>query len=1821
MNRFRVVIGLFLLSFFLPASFAADLCSNTAPPGSSFAAVNDVLYITSIGQPVTKAVLENDIIPSPSTTTIQGTSSAGSGTVAVNGQSITYTPMALAQDAFTYTITDSTRPGEPSEATVQVLLENGIQIVAEVHGGDYLFDAIPTEANGIRSYTWDYGDGSPVFVAGPRAFHQYHAQGTYTVHVRADYYSGNAAEGTYIAHVVFQQNLEWTLTVDGLGAGVNIDYNSLRSFPGGPEAAQVHVKFGDNRSDCLYTCGTWGFISCYPYCQPYGEAYYRSGTYPVRVSVRDGDGIEHLFAKVATAVNAPPHPAFTFARNDPGVRAYTFDPSTSTDDFDIHADPPFAPGPYEWDFGDGMTGVTSGPTTITHLFPNVGQYTVTLRLTDPGGEVGYVSQVVNVVNAPPVPKIRVNCKLFDCTFGVEGSVDDGDNIQTWEWNFGDRTNNTGALVTKHYLAEGCYSVTLKETDAEGASATVSQTVPVGPPVFTKVGDGVVDTHIQSYFADNKWSTPNGNLNGILEPGETAVVEPQWSTTASANPVSVLSRNWTSTDWNYANPRFKDFVSAYDLATGTSDCWSAGKCYVVEIQSNAASRNANQLHNDVSFEETYLSSGAPTPGSPITIHVGKSFNDVPVNFWAYGSIESILHAGVAGACNGLNFCPQTTLTRAQIAPWLVAAKRGASFNPPACVTAPYTDVPCTHPQAAWIAQLKADGVTANTATFSPDAALTRGDLSVFVLKAANGASYQPPACHFDFGDAPCPQHPLASWISDIKARGISNGCGVSEFCPDRTVDRAQAASFITRAFGIAIDKNECADLQAYDVVQGYAPAPPLVSLTFTPSPVVVGNTAVGTLTLGLATEHGVTIPLTNDTPAALTVPANVFVAPGERVVTFIVTPANVSVRTATHITATYLNTTKTTQLDVCTPPPAISVQPGSTIIYSGQSANLAVTASGGGSLNYGWYQGTPPSIALPIGTNSNSVTVTPTVTTSYWVNVSNACSSTASNAATVTVCNYPVIQTQPQSDIIVSGTSGTLNVVAGGSGPFTYQWYEGASGNTTLPVAGATSSTFTSPALTANKTYWVRVTSSCNGTASVNSSAATLTTVTQITRRQLAATGVQSLTSVTTNWTRPTQPGSLLVAVLSATHTATPVGTFTTPLGWQLAVGYEWNNIKNAIYYYPNNPGGRTTETFAASPSFRDQTLQLFEYVGAVAASPLDRTAFDGHGTVENGTVSTGTTITTSQPKELLFSALGVNAVTTISNPSDSFVEAQEQVAGYTLTAAVHERIVSAAGAFSHTASAGASAQWLGLIATFKSIDPAAACTTAPSISAQPQSPTVTSGQSATLSVTAGGGGTLVYQWYQGTAPSTTTPVGTNSTTFTTPALSATTSYWVRISNACGVTNSATATVTVCNPAAITAQPTSRTVNANQSTTITVTASGSTPLTYQWYQGAAPTTTTPVGTNSNSLAVTPAVTTNYWVKVSNTCSNANSTTATVTVCTPVGIGTQPLSQSITSGATATLSVTASGSGPFTYQWYEGASGTTTTPVGTNSSTFTTPALTVTKSYWVRVTSSCNGTTSVNSNAATVTVTSSTQIARRQTAANSANSMTSVTTTWAQPTQGGSLLVAVISASNNAYPVAVFTPPAGWQLAVTYEWNNVKSSIYYYPNNPGGRTSETFTTSSFRDQILELAEYTGIATTSPLERTAFDGQASVLNGTIASGNTTTYQSKELLVSGFAVYGQTGFSAPDNGFTEIQDRQIGLNLSAAMHDRIVSATGNYGHNVSVGANTQWVGVLATFRSADTSVALAPSPATQFAQATKPPAADPAHASDDVPATAFEK
>ena len=77
----------------------------------------------------------------------------------------------------------------------------------------------------------------------------------------------------------------------------------------------------------------------------------------------------------------------------------------------------------------------------------------------------------------------------------------------------------------------------------------------------------------------------------------------------------------------------------------------------------------------------------------------------------------------------------------------------------------------------------------------------------------------------------------------------------------------------------------------------------------------------------------------------------------------------------------------------------------------------------------------------------------------------------------------------------------------------------------------------------------------------------------------------------------------------------------------------------------------------------------------------------------------------------------------------------------------------------------------------------------------PQSQTIKRGSRATLRVKSEASGGSTYQWFNGVAPMTGSPVaGATSAEFTTPVVNDIQQYWVRVSNACGTADAGTATI-------------------------------------------------------------------------------------------------------------------------------------------------------------------------------------------------------------------------------------------------------------------------------------------------------------------------------------------------------------------------------------------------------------------------------------------
>ena len=91
---------------------------------------------------------------------------------------------------------------------------------------------------------------------------------------------------------------------------------------------------------------------------------------------------------------------------------------------------------------------------------------------------------------------------------------------------------------------------------------------------------------------------------------------------------------------------------------------------------------------------------------------------------------------------------------------------------------------------------------NGSAFCPNAAVTRAQMAVFLLKTEHGSAWAPPAASGDFPDVPV-SNPFAPWVEALKDEGVTAGCGGGLYCPGQATRRGQMAVFLSKTFGLEL----------------------------------------------------------------------------------------------------------------------------------------------------------------------------------------------------------------------------------------------------------------------------------------------------------------------------------------------------------------------------------------------------------------------------------------------------------------------------------------------------------------------------------------------------------------------------------------------------------------------------------------------------------------------------------------------------------------------------------------------------------------------------------------------------------------------------------------------------------------------------------------------------------------------------------------------------------------------------------------------------------------------------------------------------------
>jgi hypothetical protein len=180
-----------------------------------------------------------------------------------------------------------------------------------------------------------------------------------------------------------------------------------------------------------------------------------------------------------------------------------------------------------------------------------------------------------------------------------------------------------------------------------------------------------------------------------------------------------------------------------------------------------------------------------------------YEDVPSTDGFFNFINVSSQWQVMKGCSATpaRFCPGDFVTRSAMAVFVIRSIYGDTFayNP----VPYFADVPPADPNFTYIQKLRELGITAGctATTFCSDRSITRGEVAVFVvrakLKALLGDTFTFPATAY-FTDVPTTDS-WFSYVQKLRELGITSGCSATEFCRDRTLTRGEMSVFLVRAF--------------------------------------------------------------------------------------------------------------------------------------------------------------------------------------------------------------------------------------------------------------------------------------------------------------------------------------------------------------------------------------------------------------------------------------------------------------------------------------------------------------------------------------------------------------------------------------------------------------------------------------------------------------------------------------------------------------------------------------------------------------------------------------------------------------------------------------------------------------------------------------------------------------------------------------------------------------------------------------------------------------------------------------------------------------
>jgi len=216
----------------------------------------------------------------------------------------------------------------------------------------------------ITSYTWDFGDGNITKISNSLIYHHYEIPGAYNI-ILTVVDSGGLKNATSKEITITKPPLAaFTYSPLHPRAGQTIVFNASESKPNGGYIASYFWDFGDNVTETISD----------PIITHVYDAF---GSYSVTLTITDSEG-ETATAIRRITVIAPPKANFFFEPLQPHVcDIITFNASSSVPNGGFIVE-------FRWNFGDGSE-VEFGM-IVQHKYVKMGEYTVSLNVTDSEGE-------------------------------------------------------------------------------------------------------------------------------------------------------------------------------------------------------------------------------------------------------------------------------------------------------------------------------------------------------------------------------------------------------------------------------------------------------------------------------------------------------------------------------------------------------------------------------------------------------------------------------------------------------------------------------------------------------------------------------------------------------------------------------------------------------------------------------------------------------------------------------------------------------------------------------------------------------------------------------------------------------------------------------------------------------------------------------------------------------------------------------------------------------------------------------------------------------------------------------------------------------------------------------------------------------------------------------------------------------------------------------------------------------------------------------------------------------------------------------------------